>query len=327
MVLGARRYLRFAAGFACGLIALLAIGEILLRLAPPADVLPYTGAASPLTGPFVPDPVLGVTYRSYEEFSSRYAGRLADLETENAGRPVWAMFGNSFVQAPGMLGDTAQAALADRQMFHLRLNEPIYLRVAQFRLLLENGLRPERAFFVLLPIDLYAIALDPVAALGVTPGGAISRSIRKPPLLAPLLDHSLLALAAWIRSGRHNLLPGFRGDDVLKPLPALLTDELDALTAEIARAGRQYGVTVTMVFIPNRAQVLGAPSTVPQQAVGDAARKAGLDFVDTTAAFLGQSEPLGLFIPDWHFSARGNAVLLAAILAHLGVSPVGQGTK
>ena len=61
------------------------------------------------------------------------------------------MFGNSFVQAAGMLGDTAQAELPDRQIFYLKRNEPIYLRVAQFRLLLVNGLRPERAFFIVLP--------------------------------------------------------------------------------------------------------------------------------------------------------------------------------
>src|SRR5262249_28873199 len=156
--------------------------------------------------------------------------------------------GNSFVQAIGMLGDTAQAAMPGRQVFYLKRNEPIYLRVAQLRMLLGHGLEPERVFFIVLPIDLYAIALDPVQGLAVTPAGGIGRTVRKPYVTAPLLDHSRLALAAWVRSGRHRLLPGFRGGDVLEPLPDLVTDELDRLFGEIARLGKRYDVPASIVF-------------------------------------------------------------------------------
>jgi hypothetical protein len=320
---GARalRRLGFATGALCGLAALLLGGETMLRFAPPEDLLPYLGAASPLAGPYAPDPVLGATYRSFDDFKAAYADRLAELTADNDGRRVWAMFGNSFVQAPGMLGDTAQRALPDRQMFFLRRNEPVYLRVAQFRLLLENGLRPERAFFTLLPIDLFGIALEPMAAVTVTPGGGIGHAGRKPALIAPALDHSWLGLLAWTRSGRHRPLPGFRLGDVLKITPDLVKRELHALAGEIARIGRRHGVPVSIVFIPNREQIFGNGSTMPQDAVAAAARKAGLDFIDPTPAFLAEAGKSGLLIADGHLSDRGNALLLSEMLAHLGRQP------
>jgi hypothetical protein len=304
-------------GVVTGLFALLAAGELFVRLAPPEDLQPYLGARSGLAGPYVSDPVLGANYRSWDAFAALYRERLAELGNDNRGRPVWAMFGNSFVQAAGMLGDTAQAALPKRQVFYLRRNEPIYLRVAQFRVLLEHGLRPERAFFVVLPIDLYGIALDPVAALDVTPDGAIGRSVRKPPLIAPLLGHSRLALAAWVRSGRHRLLPGFRGKDVLEPLPALVMQELDGLFGEIARLSETYDVPASIVFIPNREQLFGDRRTVPQDAYRAAADRFGLDFIDSAPALLAAIDHPGLLIPDGHLSDRGNAILLEAIRSHL----------
>ena len=306
-------------GAVAGLLVLLLAGELFLRLAPPGDLRPYLGAELGLSGPYVADPVLGADYRSYDAFAAPYAGRLEQLQQENSRRPVWAMFGNSFVQAAGMLGDTAQAALPDRQIFYLKRNEPIYLRIAQLRLLLSNGLRPERVFFILLPVDLFGIALDPVVGLEVTPDGAIGRKLRKPGLLAPVLDNSRLALAAWTRSGRYRLLPGFRGESVLEPLPGLVTDELDRLFGEIAAVASQHHVPAMIVFIPNKEQIMGGQSTVPQDAYRAAAERYGLDYLDSTSEFLAESDRSALLIPDGHLSEHGNAILLAAMLSHLGL--------
>jgi hypothetical protein len=304
-------------GAATGLLVLLAAGELFLRFAPPEDLRPYLGAGSGLNGPYVSDPVLGADYRSWDDFAALYSERLAELGKDNRGRPVWAMFGNSFVQAVGMLGDTAQAALPERQIFYLKRNEPIYLRVAQFRMLVGRGLEPEHAFFIVLPIDLYSVALDPVQGLAVTPDGAIGRTVRKPYVVQPLVEHSRLALAAWVRSGRHRLLPGFRGGDVLEPLPELVTDEMDRLFGEIARLGKRYHVPASIVFIPNREQLFGDTRTAPQDAYRAAADRFGLDFVDTSPALLAETDRRGLLIADGHLSDRGNAIVLEAIRSHL----------
>lgn len=312
--------LRALAGAAAGLLVLLLGGEALLRLAPPDDLRPFLGAQSGLVGPYAPDPVLGAGYRSYETFAQDYAQRLRQLAEENAGRPVWAMFGNSFLQARGMLGDTAQLALPDHQMFFLKRNEPYYLRVAQLRLLLDHGLRPERVVFFVLPIDMLGIALDPSTSVEVTPGGAIGQRIHGPDVLIRLLASSRLALTAWTRSGRHRLLPGYRGEDVLETPPALVTDELDKLFGEVASTAARHRVPVTLVFIPNREQVFGDGRTAPEDAYRAVAQRFGMDFLDTSPAFAAESDKSGLFIADGHFSERGNQVLLAALLAHLDLA-------
>jgi len=324
-VITASRLPRLLLGATAGLLALLAAGEGFVRIAPPSDVVPYLGAQSGLSGPYVADPVLGADYRSYEAFAESYRDRLADLAAANDGRPVWAMFGNSFVQARGMLGDTAQAGLPGRQIFYLKRNEPFYLRVAQFRMLLSEGLKPERAFFVVLPIDLYGMALDPVPGIAVTPDGAIGHNLRKPPMLGSLLDHSRLLLTGWLRSGHGALLPDFEGRHVLEPLPDLVKNELDRLFGEIARIGTRHQVPVTIVFLPNREQIFGDARTIPQDAFRAAAERFGLDFLDTSSAFLAQDDRSGLLIADGHLSKRGNAILLDTILSHVGRSqPVAQ---
>jgi hypothetical protein len=60
-------------------------------------------------------------------------------------------FGNSFVQAEGMIAETMARLLPEMRIFALRENVLLPLRAAQARLLLEAGLRPERIFFVVPP--------------------------------------------------------------------------------------------------------------------------------------------------------------------------------
>src|SRR6185503_10025891 len=106
----------------------------------------------------------GVRYQSWGAFQAEHAERLRALGcAENfAALPrTWAFFGNSFVQGPGMLADTARAAVTDRCVFNLGRHEVLLVRLAQIKLLLEQGLKPERIFFVLLPLDIGTIAQQP----------------------------------------------------------------------------------------------------------------------------------------------------------------------
>jgi hypothetical protein len=135
------------------LAAIAASAEVHLRFWPPEDLKPFLGEESGATGPFVADPDFGYTFRSFAELRARYAGRLEELVESADPRPLWAFFGNSFVQAPRMLADTARATLRERRIFHLGRNEPLELALAEAAMLLDNGLRPERLFVLLMPVD------------------------------------------------------------------------------------------------------------------------------------------------------------------------------
>src|SRR5262249_57908637 len=95
---------------------------------------PYCGEASPPTGIFVPDPDFGVAYSSWDAFCKDNTPRIQEylpLEDPAQGRKVWGMFGNSFIQAPGMLADVARVAVADHCTFNLGRNDHRCVRLAR----------------------------------------------------------------------------------------------------------------------------------------------------------------------------------------------------
>jgi hypothetical protein len=303
---------------------LLAGSEAFLRFFPPRDFQPYLGDESGLEGPFRRDGRWGVGYRSWEAFQALYAERLAQLgplPDDAGGRPTWAMFGNSFVQAPGMLGDTARAALPHKRIFHLARNEPLPVRFAQADLLLEQGLRPERLFIVLLPHDVWGLADHSLDQFGATSRGGLVYAPRVPTGPAGrALRSSRLALLGWVRTGRHHAIPGFRPSTLVRGIPGSVQADLRRLFAGLAETTWRHGVAVTVVLIPNHEQICrGAPFGF-QDTLTPLCRDLGLDVCDVRAAFLGQGDKPGLFIPDKHFSVRGNRVLLDAVLAHRGGS-------
>lgn len=306
-------------GAILSLLAVLAGGEAYLRLAPPDDLRPYVIDRLSDTGPYVPDPVIGADYRSYAALHAIYPERLDQLAAENAGRPVWMLFGNSFVQAPGMLGDTAQARIGDIQFFYVQRNDILLLRVAQLRRLLEQGHRPRRVVFAVMPIDCWGIALAAPSDMAVNGGGALGRRNHAPPMVPSwLADNSWLVLGAWTRSGGNTSFPGYGSNEPLNGQPPGMAAEFDRLFGEIGRLAKAYGFAATILMIPDREQVMGDTRRAPQEFFSAAAARAGLDYADSTDAFLAQSDRAGLFIPDGHFNDRGNAVLLDALLRHLG---------
>lgn len=164
-------YWRFALGCVLAVTLFAGFAEGYLRLFPPRDLHPYLGESSPLTGIYRPDGDFGITYRDWEALAADNDDRLREylpFESHAAGRPLWAFFGNSFVQAPGMLADTARQALPGTRVFNLGKNELLPLRLAQVKLLLENGLRPERIFVALMPVDVLGLGEQPLATQRVT---------------------------------------------------------------------------------------------------------------------------------------------------------------
>lgn len=312
-----RRTWRFYAGVLAGFVIPLLLAEFQARVRPPTDLQQYLGEASSLTGDYRSDPALGADYRSYADFQHDYNDRLRELGPIDSEQSTWLWFGNSFVQAPGMLGDTSQATLPGTRMFYLKRNEPLYIRAAQARLLLQNGLRPQHLVFVILPIDVVGLGWQPISTVYVTQRGAITRRARLPPgPLGGLIDHSRLALLAWVRSGRAAALPSFHGSQVNTAMPASIASDLQAIVHVLGDASRQYHVPVTVMMLPNREQIYGKEPFGMQDAITRMCAAEGIDCFDPRDVIVNDQDKASLFLPDWHFTPRGNQMLFAALQTH-----------
>lgn len=311
------RRLSFVAGAAGAVLLLLGAGEAFLRAFPPGDFRPYLGDESGLAGPFRADERFGVQYRSWQAFEEAHPDRSTRIDSPCC----WAMFGNSFVQMQGMLADTTRATLPDRPVFNLGHNELIFVRAAQVDLLLERGNRPERVFFVLLPHDSIPLAEHSLAQLHVTPQGGLAYVARNPGgTVGGAIDHSRLALLAWVRTGRQFAIPSFRPKSINQTIHPSVKADLRRLLTNLGDSGRRHGVPVTVVLVPNHEQITRGAGFAFQDEVTPLCQRAGLDVCDVRRAFLDAGDKPGLFIPDKHFSPRGNQLLLDAILAHLSGS-------
>jgi hypothetical protein len=309
---------RFILGALLGVALPFTAGEVYARFRSPADLQLYLGNSSPLTGVFRPDPILGADYGSFEAFRQIYAARLIELGSLSSPKPTWAWFGNSFVQAPGMLGDTAQASFPHHRMFFLQRNEPVPLRVAQIRQVLEQGLRPQRIFFALLPLDIDSFGAKPLRTITVNRNGAITYRAADPP--APfdvLAQQSRLALLGWIRSGDRTAEPGYRRGSVLKTISSGIRADLIAISGVLGELSKRYSVPITVVLIPNREQLFKTADYRLQDEVAEIARNSGLDVFDARLAFESAGNIGSVFLPDWHFNPSGNQLLLRALIGHL----------
>jgi hypothetical protein len=311
----------FLLGCALAVALLAGLAEAYLRLFPPGDLHPYLGEASPLTGPFVPDDDFAVQYRSWDDFAADNAEGLRDfgpLPTSPGDRPVWAFFGNSFVQAPGMLGDTARANVRGHRIFYLGKNERLEVRLAQVRLLLEHGLEPERLFVVVMPPDLLALGDQPLATYQVTARGAITYRPRLPAEPAGwLTEHSRLALTAWCRTGLQRGNSHFSRAALSHDVEEPLLGDLRHLFGNLARLTRERHFPVTIILIPGYNQVVDRAGFGFQDRLAPLFRELGHDVFDPRAAFCRQPHPADLYLPDRHLTPAGNRLLLDELLARV----------
>ena len=308
---------RFFLGLVLGFVGAVLLGEGFTRLSAPDELQPFLGDASSLSGVYRPDPELGADYRSLADFRSEYADRLKELEQPPDQSPrLWAWFGNSFVQAPGMLGDTAQETLPGVKMFYLRRNADLPRHVAQIRLLLESGLQPERIVLVLLPIDTTPIGKQPLRTVMVNRRGAMTYRLRPPPPVDAIVCGSRLAMLAWVRSGRHAGNPAFRAKDVTEFVAPELQNDLSTILHVLGETARKHDASVTVLLLPNREQVFGTAGYAVQDFVRERCRAEGLDAFDARALFANEADKRSLFLPDWHFTDKANRMILQALFEH-----------
>jgi hypothetical protein len=315
----------FALGCALAVGFLAGLAEVYLDFFPPKDLKEYLGDKSPLTGIFCPDSDFGVAYRAWPDFCSDNVMQLGPylpfsrLATD---KPVWAFFGNSFVQAPGMLADCARANVHDHCIFNLGRNELFFVRLAQVKLLLDNGLLPERILVELMPVDLVGLGVQPLKTIHVTRHGALTYEPRLPGGPADwLIRHSRVALTAWVRAGRHIGNPRFNKGKLHEGIEDTLLGDVERLFTNLARVTRAKKVPVTVLLIPAYNQVVDGASCGFQDALTTILRPLGYDVFDPREPFCKYPDPRSLFLPDKHFNATGNQILLAELLRHLGDTP------
>jgi len=307
---------RLFAGVIVGLIIPLIFGEAYARLYPPLDIQPYLGDESPLKGIYRPDPVLGVDYRSIADYRPYEAPLFAELRPLNVPK-TWLFFGNSF--AGGMSVTAREVLPSYRILFFREAKDRLHMRVAQARMLLRNGLRPERLIFTLISGEIAAYVKLPLSSVYVNRGGAITYRVRMP--LAPwdqLLIHSRLVLMAWVHSGLYHAIPRFRPTQITETMPDIVVADFRRMLNAIGELSRQYEIPVTVVIFPDRHQILSGGSKFNmQKMIVELCQEAGLDVYDPSPLLLGYPDKKALYIPDWHYTASGNKMIFADFLNHL----------
>jgi len=309
------RLLHLTAGLIVGFAVPMLLAEVYLRTFPPSAILLFLGDQSGLSGPYKPDPVLGADYVSYEVFYVRHADELAVLGPLNdTRRPTWAFFGNSFIRGRGMLADTARAALPDHRIFFLREALPIHLYVAQLRLLLRQGLRPQRIFFGFMTQDLTPDVDNPLALSQIAVnrrGGITYRPSPDHRAIAFAVAHSRLALLAWARTKRYRY---WEAADFVSPQ---VNDDVSRIASALGAVQWEFGVPLTLILIPNQPQIFGRAGFAVQDRLTALFHQHEMDVFDARLMFASEENKSALFLPDWHLSPRGNDLLLAALLDHL----------
>ena len=313
-----RARLHSLAGFLLAAGALLAVGEVGVRVAPPRAVQPYL-PDDDRPGPFRSDPHYGVQYHSWDAFHADYADGLKPHEflfTASDPPKTWAMFGSSFVHAPGMLADTAREQVPNRHVFNLGRNEFLYVRAAQIEFLLEHGLRPERIVFAMHPLDAAVFAHQTVRMVHAGPNGALAFDPRVPAVGGEVVRKSRLALAGWVRADLQHAVPFYKPSELADRVHPVIRSELRALLNRIGEVTARHGVPVTVLLLPNYEQIARGAGHAFQDEATALAAEAGLDVCDVRDVFRNYPDQPALFAPDKHFSAVGNRLLLAELLKH-----------
>ncbi len=178
-----------------------------------------------------------------------------------------------------MLADTARQFVPQRFVFNLGKNEPFPVRFAQAEFLLDSGLKPERIFVVIIPLDVL-FARHALDQYGATRGGALVYAPRLPPVGGGLVQNSRLALKAWTRTRLHqNLTIPVSTDRVH---PAVRAD-LQTVFGHFAEATKRHGVPVTVVLLPDYQQVFGTSEMGLQATIPEDARAASGSTCATSA--------------------------------------------
>lgn len=308
------RYWGTAVGFAVAVVVCCAPVEIFLRHFPLIDQHVFPAAAS-TPGTLAPDPRFVVGYTSWEAFRHENAVDLEPLLVADA-PPAWIFLGNSFVHGSGMIVDHVRPTIRDRRIITLHRTDLLPLRCAQARLLNQHASAVERMFLPLSTVDLLGLGEHPLSTLRVGNDGALTYEPRLPPEpWASLIRESALATTAWFRTGRQRVNLGFDKRRLDLGLDETLRGDLQRLFGNLAEATR--GTPITVLLIPSYQQLVARVADGYQRDMRALLEPIGYDVVDPLPALRDTADAPALFLPDKHFTARANQILVTELLRHL----------
>ena len=307
-------------GLAAGALVPFLFAELYLWYFAPSDIVRYLGDDSGLVGDYQADNQFGLRFSSWEALvreNPRSLGRRWPLPPRRLAR-TWAFFGTSFAHE---LAGMVRKHVRRKVVFTLDRRETFLVRLAQIRMLLQNGFCPQRVFLTLMPIDVEDLLRHSISSIHITPQGALTYKPRQPPWgLSLFTRHSRVALTAWVRSGLHQSNPGFRRRQLHSSVPESLRQDMRKVITELGRLSQKQSVPLSLVFIPVRRQSKGQDGFVFQDVLVPMATQAGLDVVDPRTAFVSARSPSELYIPDGHLSDLGNRTLIAELLDHVSAN-------
>ncbi len=316
-----KKHCLFALGLLVALVLLVGMAEVYVRWYPPKDIHLYLGEEAPVSGIYKPDDQFGITYKDWNAFYQDNAykmGQYFPAVVSHKAPKVWAFFGNSFVHAHGMLADQVRKKVKDRVIFNLGRNEPISIRFAQVKLLLDAGLQPERIFMSFMPVDTLVIGKFPLRTVQVTSQGGLTYRPSIPPgVLRWPVRNSRIAFTAWVRADLHRGNFHYSRDHRFGRINPTLQKDLEQLFGNLAKVTRAKKIPVTILLIPEYRQVVRGESFGFQDDLGRLLKELNLDYLDPREAFLKQPNPRSLYIPDRHLSLEGNQLLMDQLLDHL----------
>lgn len=304
------------AGVIAGLLLPLALGEAFVRLRPPENIRQFIDGDPSLKGSYKSDPVLRVGYPSPELYRPFEAPKLSEI-AKTSDRPTWTFFGVSF--ALGLSNTARETMPSHRILFFREANDRLNMRIPQARMIIDYGIKSDRLIFVLIPLEIARYTETPLAYFNVNAQGRIVYSVRKPPRPVDwIVDHSRLALIAWVRARRHNYLPNFRLNSIIENVPDTVEQDFRVMFGELGKLSRDKGVPVTVVMLPDRRQVLFDGSNYRLQTVmRSLAENAGLDYYDPVQLLRAQPDRAALYVPDWHYTDMGYKLVLEGLKQHI----------
>jgi hypothetical protein len=151
----------------------------------------------------------------------------------------------------------------------------------------------------------------------VTAAGALTHRPRMPGGIWDVPLETRMGLMAWVRSRQHQADPMFHPRQLSYRLPERVMADVRQMVGALASQAREHDIPVTAVLIPNYEQIARGVPCEMQDHLGPVLESCGVAVVDVREPFLRDADKPSLFIPDKHFSPRGNQMLLNEILLAL----------